>query len=141
MDKHTGKLKKASDTFLYKILYTAGKYGISPGRVIYAMFFVIAVFALIFVLFFVCIDKNSFSVGNTLSQWNESANEYVTIKFDGILNTLGVGILYSLENVIPFVSQFEAIDLAVCIFTAIENFIGSFLIGYFSVAVVRKTLR
>ena len=49
--------------------------------------------------------------------------------------------MFSLECVVPFVSQYERISMFVCVVTAIENAIGSFLVGYFSVAIVRKTLR
>ncbi len=140
-NKHTGKLKKAVDTILYKILYAAGKYGISPGRIIYAIFFTVIVFAFIFFIFLQCMGKDSFSSGNTLSQWSELYNEYLPFSRGDIFKTMCISFLYSLESVIPFVSQFEAVNLAVCVFTAFENFIGSFLIGYFSVAVVRRTLR
>ena len=85
----------------------------------------------------------AFSIGGTMgSVWDYANAAAVENAWSSsLLLKLLVSLLYSLEGVIPFVSQFEPISLFVCIVTAVENALGSFLVGYFSVAVVRKTLR
>lgn len=128
---------------LYKVLLLTGKYGISPLRVLGALLITVALFAALY-----------FGVNKTISlqvQGNGYENES-TLKtgfyLGGIVaepNTLGgqimSSVLYSLRSVIPFTAQFKPCCVLICILSAIESFIGSFLIGYFSVAVVRKTLR
>ena len=84
----------------------------------------------------------AFSLANT----GNNMFDYSSVMDSGIKTgfsfmKLLASFLYSLESIIPFVSAFEPINVGVCIATAIENAIGSFLVGYFSVAVVRKTLR
>ena len=126
---------------IFRFLYDTGKYGISPLRVIISLLILVSAFTIIY---FLCASlmENAFSIGNTLNKDYGSPN--------GIMAGLGTGfsfkkfwasLLYSVEGIIPFVSQFEAISAVVSVFTAIENAIGSFLVGYFSVAVIRKTLR
>ena len=140
-NKSDSNLKRAANMVLYKILYATGRYGISPNRVLAAIIAVILFFTVVFCFFFLAIRQNAFSLGSSLMEWNKIEGAYQVSRMAGFWDTLLRSFLYSLENVVPFVSQFEAINLTVIIFTAIENFLGSFLIGYFSVAVMRKILK
>lgn len=135
--------KDAWTNFLYKCLYATGKYGISPGRVIAALMVMVFLFGFIYFGASCIQGVDAFSIGGTLEGVWDYTNEALhrqIIQGPSFMKLL-VSFLYSLEGVIPFVSQFEPISLFVCIATALENALGSFLVGYFSVAVVRKTLR
>lgn len=121
---------------LYKILYATGKYGISPLRVITSTGILILLCALFFFIFAYHQGTDAFTLGNIYNGFWQSAGTAPSV-----LDALVASLLYSLECVVPFISQFEPIHPAVTIATAIENAAGSFLIGYFSVAVVSKTLR
>lgn len=130
--------------FLYKILYGCGKYGISPIRVISALLVVMLSFTLFIYIPSVLLKGiDSFSLSNTMNgSWNYgNLSVASSINSVSLWDKITISFVYSLENIIPFVSQFEPVSLFICIMTAVENCIGSFLIGYFSVAVVRKTLR
>ena len=142
------KKQKYSDkdpwtNILYKLLYATGKYGISPGRVVIALAVMIFIFSLIYFMFSCTLGTYSFSIGGTMgSIWDYANSECFNQVFSyPWYEKLFISFLYSLEGVIPFVSQFEPVNTWVCIVTAVENAVGSFLVGYFSVAVVRKTLR
>lgn len=141
--KDNGKEKKEiTHLILYRALYDIGKYGISPGRVIVALLFLIIFFAIIYLFFAMNYGTDAFSIGRTNNNSFNYANELLANMSQGFtISKLLASFLYSLEGVIPFVSQFEPIHVGVCILTALENAIGSFLVGYFSVAVIRKTLR
>lgn len=123
---------------LYQTLYALGKYGVSPGRVLISMLLTVLVFALgVYYPLALVLGTQAFSLSNSLGGiWMGEAATAASW-----LEMLIASLLFSLEGVVPFVSQFEPIHLGVCFAAAAENFIGSFLIGYFSVAVVRKTLR
>ena len=128
-------------SILYRLLYDTGKYGISPGRVVSAVTILVFFFTIVYFIFACLLGTKAFSIGNTFyGQFMYDAN-MVSQANRLSLSTLLISFLYSLESVVPFVSQFEPINIGVCVFTAIENAIGSFLVGYFSVAVIRKTLR
>lgn len=124
---------------LYRVLYDTGKYGISPGRVIFALLSLVMSFTVIYLIYAIIYGTGAFSIGHTYNNQFNYADFNTSVGFT--CTKLLASFLYSLEGVFPYVSQFEPIHVGVCIFTAIENAIGSFLVGYFSVAVVRKTLR
>lgn len=140
-NKSNSNLQRISNTMLYKMLYAAGKYGLSPNRVVGTIIGMILFFTLIYLVIFSAIKQDAFSLGNTLLVWDQVSEGYVDHFGDGFSVSLLKSFLYSVENVVPFVSQFEAVDVGVCFLTALENFVGSFLIGYFSVAVMRKILK
>lgn len=128
------RARHRAQNFVYWFLYSVGKYGISPTRVLSALLVLIMTFTIGYTMLAYYDPQNSFSLANTLSaQWS----------YDGVhyRSQFGASLIYSVENVIPFVSQFEPIGVFTIILTVIENAIGSFLVGYFSVAVIRKTLR
>lgn len=124
--------------FIYQFLYAVGKYGISPLRILVAMGATIISFAL-FVYFPMTIKlgTDAFVLSELEGEfWSlNSAEEF------SYMDMLLASFLFSLQAMIPFVSQFISIHWITCLFAAIEGFIGTFLAGYFSVAVVRKTLR
>lgn len=125
---------------LYKLLYDAGRYGISPGRVIVALGIMVGMFTVFYWIFALFLGGESFSLNATMGGIWCYLGKQITPSAT-LSEKFGAAFLYSLEGIIPFVSQFEPINFWVCILTAVENAIGSFLVGYFSVAVVRKTLR
>ena len=130
---------KLSYRLMYRFLYDTGKYGISPLRVVSSLLVLIATFSLIYFLFS-CFQTEAFCLGQTLTPYSPvmgDSNVVGGASFASFVSSF----IYSVEGVIPFVSQFEPVSLGVTVFTAIENAIGSFLVGYFSVAVIRKTLR
>ena len=139
---------KKSTCILYKALYATGKYGISPTRVIKGIFFVILTFSLLYFLVSLSSINESYSLGNVVLSSDGFLSKFVNNLVSGTSSEFGIvlkqllgAFLYSLESIIPFIAQFEPIKLSVLFVSAIENFIGTFLIGYFSLAVVRKTLR
>lgn len=116
------------------ILFWICKYGLSPIRCIIAAVLLVLLFGFIFGLFASLGTAPAFSLGNSLNaSWRFGAS-YTA-------NPCLTSFIYSVENVIPFVSQFEPISMPIIIFTAIENCIGTFIVGYFSVSIVNKTLR
>lgn len=141
------KSKKTS--FLYNILYASGKYGISPTRVGVVLTLTVLLFSVLYFLISIISDNDAFSIGNVVLSDGGTFNmlaEKLTLLFPqiesySIYNNLIGSFLYSLQNIIPFVSQFEPFDIKLLILSAVENFIGTFMVGYFSVAVIRKTLR
>ncbi len=135
--------KEFWSNLLYKCLYATGKFGISPSRVVWSLVVSVLAFTLIYWVAACVQGIEAFSIGGTMGSVWDYANDAAVANAwsSSLLLKLLVSLLYSLEGVIPFVSQFEPISLFVCIVTALENALGSFLVGYFSVAVVRKTLR
>lgn len=124
------KLKEKKLTkVIYKLLYAVGKYGISPLRVCNSIAVAILVFSLVY-----------FAIAFGNPQAHYAFGELRMIS-DTIAGQALSAILYSLACIVPFISQFEPLSMQVVVVSAIENFIGTFLIGYFSVAVIRKTLR
>lgn len=130
LDKESGAKTCCIKKCCYWFLNLVGGYGTAPFRILASLLTVILVSALIY---WGCANNSTsmavLSLGKTLT--NSALGER---------NVL-VALLYSLGNVIPFVSAFEPIGKIVCAVTVLENAIGTFLVGYFSVAVVRKTLR
>lgn len=121
---------------LYRILYETGKYGISPLRAIMATGVLLGVCAILYFCAAMALGTDAFTLGGALNGfWREGYTNPT------VLDAVVASCMFSLECVVPFVSQYEPISLFVCVVTAIENAIGSFLVGYFSVAIVRKTLR
>lgn len=125
-----GKVKKRKSTkIVYDVLYMAGKYGISPLRVCNSIFAAIALFSVLyFIIAYNAVDF-SYAFGK------------IEIDASNIGGQVLAAFLYSLGCIVPFISQFEPLSMPIVIVSAIENFIGTFLVGYFSVAVIRKTLR
>ena len=97
----------------YRILDFAGRYGTSPLRILFILLAVIVVFTAIYAGFFGAGQKDDFVIQ---------------------------AVLYSIANIIPFRASFEMGNWVEFV-AAIESAIGTFLVGYFSVAVVRKTMR
>ena len=121
---------------LYRILYSSGKYGISPLRVVVSTGLMVLLFTLFYSIFAFAYGSDAFTLGNALNAfWMNTAQGHSPMA------PLLASFLFSLECIIPFVSQFEPIHPWVCTAAIIQNAIGSFLVGYFSIAVVRKTLR
>lgn len=120
--KQDSKAKKCFWTMIYKTLYATGKYGLSPIRSLVSLFILIIGFAFVYSM---C-GQDAFSIGASL---------------DGQCRGLGKCILFSAGNVLPFVSQFEPFSMCACILSAVESAIGAFLIGFFSVGVMRKLLK
>ena len=114
---------------IYKLLYCTGKYGISPLRVLVSL----ALSTIIFGVIIYLVSYNHVSVSYSLGS--------IGVPNNSTLDQLIGSLLYSLQSMIPFTSQFEPISIPVLVVSAIENFVGTFLVGYFSVAVIRKTLR
>lgn len=136
MRPRTSPVKAFVPDVLYKILYATGKYGISPLRVISSTGILILFAALFYFLFAYRQGSDAFTLGNIYNGFWQTVGDAPTV-----LDAFIASSLYSLECVVPFISQFEPINPIVTIATAVENAVGSFLIGYFSVAVVSKTLR
>lgn len=121
---------------LYRILYETGQYGISPLRALVATGILLGICALLYFGAAMTLGTGAFTLGGALNGfWREGYTNPT------VLDAMVASCMFSLECVVPFVSQYEPISLFVCVVTAIENAIGSFLVGYFSVAIVRKTLR
>ena len=134
-----GKRKEKTDKVgymedIYKFLYATGKYGISPIRIIVSLMLLILFCAFIYFLLMLAFKENTLYMGSVIECGS----------FDSMKNwaqSFVAELLYSAANVLPFVSQFRPLNIVVCIISALENFSGVFLVGYFSVAVVRKTMR
>ncbi len=117
---------------VYRFLYATGKYGISPMRVILSLILLVLCCTGLYFIAACLVGELAFSTGGT-----DAGNlHYASTVWDKLLSCF----LYSIEGVIPFVSQFEPLNFWVCVVTILENAMGTFLTGYFSVAVIRKTL-
>ncbi len=118
LDKdHYYKLK--IKIFLSSLIDRIGCYGTNPTRVALSM---LAVFMLFAGLFTLCFLPDIQAGSNEIHWWTG-------LYFSGItFLTIGYGV----------VSPLGAISSALAV---IEGFLGMFLMSYFSVAVVRKTLR
>ncbi len=141
--------KRRSTSLLYNILYASGKYGISPIRVVNVLLLTVVIFAALYFAVSISVDDNAFSIGNViLSNNNILFRICKRIFFDSA--TIGVesfsakligSFFYSLESIVPFIAQFEPYNITIMCLSFVENFIGTFMMGYFSVAIIRKTLR
>lgn len=124
---------RLSSKILYKCLYIIGKYGISPLRVACSLVVNIVIFAVLYFIMYLWMFENSkiqlFILGN------------VNFEMNSIQSILFGALLYSTANIVPFVCQFEPGGLLICVFSIVENLLGCFLVGYFSVALIRRTLR
>lgn len=121
---------------LYRILYETGQYGISPLRAVVATTVLLGICAALYIMAAITQGTDAFTLGSAMNGfWREGYSNPTA------LDALIASCMFSLECIVPFVSQYEPISMFVCVVTAIENAIGSFLVGYFSVAIVRKTLR
>ena len=127
------KRKSYRTDFLYKILYATGKYGISPRRVIGSMFGLALLFTLVYLIIAIGYIEPIYYFDGIIP------GEMLGRDGNVFMNILAA-MLYSVANILPFVNQFGSDNVAVCIASAIESFFGTFFIGYFSVAVVRRTL-
>lgn len=141
--------KRKTTTFLYNLLYASGKYGISPTRVGVVLALTVLVFSMLYFMLSILDNGNAFSIGNVALSGSRTFDVLVdslaaffpALKTESIYVDFVGSFFYSLQNIVPFVSQFEPYDVWLLVLSAIENFIGTFMIGYFSVAVIRKTLR
>lgn len=108
---------------IYKILNICGGYGTKPLRVLVSIAFMIITFAIVYYNMFFCTSSN--------------------IIFDNFPGSCDMvkALLFSMRNVVPYFAQFKLNNLIVVIISVFESAVGTFLVGYFSVAVVRKTLR
>lgn len=120
IENKKNRVKNRVKICLSKLIDLMGCYGTDPTRVALTMFVVFALFSGLFTLCFL----NEIMVGESKDiQW------WSGIYFSGItFLTIGYGVVTPLGMV--------SSALAV-----IEGFMGMFLMSYFSVAVVRKTLR
>lgn len=121
---------------LYRVLYETGQYGISPLRAVVATMVLLGVCAVLYFMAAITQGTDAFTLGSAMSGFWREGYTNPTV-FDAALASC----MFSLECVVPFVSQYEPVSMFVCVVTAIENAIGAFQVGYFSVAIVRKTLR
>lgn len=110
--------------FIYISLLIFGKYGISIRRVTLSIFLTV-MFS--WGLYFV--------IGNSCEGQTIHMDGYENLAFE--LKTF----IFSVNQIIPFASSYEASGLWMIIISIIERFLGLFLIGYFSIAVVRRTLK
>ncbi len=117
---------------LYRFLFATGKYGVSPMRVILSLALLVLGCTGLYFLAVCLMGEGAFSLGAT----DGGAMHAAATVWDKLLASF----LYSIEGVVPFVSQFEPVNIWVCVVTILENAMGTFLTGYFSVAVIRKTL-
>lgn len=124
---------KLSSIILYKLLYGIGKYGISPLRVVCSLAVNVIIFTIIYSILYWYILKSTgtylFSLGN------------INLEMKSIQGVILGASLYSIANIVPFICQFEPGGVLICFFSIVENLIGCFLIGYFSIALIRRTLR
>ena len=111
--------------FLYKILYATGKYGVSPRRTFCSIILTWILFA------FIYLGVMLFKGGNIVDLGTEINNYNLVFK----------AFVYSMDQVVPFTSTYNTPYFFVMGLSVLERFIGLFLIGYFSIAVVRKTQR
>lgn len=119
------KYKHSPIRFAYRLLNFIGKYGISPGRVLLTMFWT--------VVFFGCLN-----VG--FSYWVPSAYSFTGSNL-GFFDHVGNSFYLSVSNLISYDCNIAAGNTVTIISSIVESVIGWFLLGYLSVAVVRKTLR
>lgn len=111
---------KLHQKIIDKIIDIIGLYATSPGRVAWTIAGVWLVFG---VVFSICFKLNLLEVSPYSSHWTNgfyfSALTFMTISFGGMT------------------PEHEVVK----VLASIEGFLGLFLMAYFSVAVVRKTLR
>ena len=121
--------KEAGCWALYRVLYWTGKFGTSPLLIAISFMVSIIIFAVVFDIGFV-IGNGGFDglISSITSLWN--------LKDDAFT--------YSISCILPISAKFElGVELkkwaTVC--GNIEHILGSILIWYFSIALVRKTMR
>lgn len=120
IDNKKNRVKNRVKVCLSKLIDLIGCYGTDPTRVALSMFVVFALFSGLFTL---CFLNEIMAGGSKEIQW------WSGIYFSGItFLTIGYGT----------VTPLGMISSALAV---IEGFMGMFLMSYFSVAVVRKTLR
>ena len=110
---------------VYKNLYFSGKYGISIIGVLSTIVIEFIQFWLLFVLSIGVFKFGDVNIGI----------EYVNY------NLWFKTMIYSIDQIVPFASTYEPTGGVIMILSIIERFIGLFLVGYFSIAVVRRTLK
>lgn len=128
-----GAARQWGKRLLYRLLYFMGDYGLNPGKIIKTYLLVAAVFALFYFLG-LCVN-NEFLVFNAFS--SPSVEPTVSL----LLHHLWIGMLYSLECVSPFPVQCDVYSPVCAVLAALESFLGVFILGYFSFALVKRTLR
>lgn len=110
---------------VYSLLRCIGQYGISPGKVLLTMLVTIFLFL---TLYFACslLIPNAFSY-NVLNT--------------SIMENIGNCLYLSISNLVSYDSTITPTHYFTIILSITESIIGWFLLGYLSVAIVRKTLR
>ncbi|MCM1091422.1 MAG: hypothetical protein NC413_11325 [Muribaculum sp.] len=122
------KVKLGFTLCIHNLLKMIGLYGLSPGRILLVMLFWIVSFAIVYG----GLGIEGFDSCQLVSSWGIG---------DGMLSNMCGAVIYSLLCIMPFPSRFAANGLLISLFSAAESFIGVFLFGYLSFAVVKKTLR
>ena len=117
--------KSLRNQLFYKALYATGKYGISPLRTILSLIIVGIIFGLAFWGIMAFGGPSIISYGGTIENSGAFLKAFV----------------FSINQLVPFISNPEFSNPGIMAMTIVERFVGLFLIGYFSVSVVRKTRR
>lgn len=119
------KCKNSPIRGIYGILKGIGQYGISPARVLLTMLWTVVVFSFLYLIcaFFVP-DAFSYSVAE-----------------NGVWGSIVNSLYLSVSNLVSYNSSVEPCSFTTIMLAIIESIIGWFLLGYLSIAVVRKTLR
>lgn len=120
------KHKHSPIRFVYGILKIIGKYGISPMRVLLTMLWTIGIFGVLNFGF-------SYLLPGAYSEGLGAGSS--------IMTRLGNAFYLSVSNLISYDCSIQVIGTAAIVSSILESMIGWFLLGYLSVAVVRKTLR
>jgi len=111
--------------FAYTILREIGKYGISPARVLVTMVYSLLIFGVIYFALGI-FDSTAFSY---------SFSEV------GLVKHLTNSFYLSISNLISYDSSVRPANFPAVVISMLESIWGWFLLGYLSVAIVRKTLR
>lgn len=163
------KKKISADPFMhavYNFLYIIGDFGISPVKVVFSLILSIFLFAGVFFSMIRFNTYDQFSIGDAFEQEiiasesetgqntddstdsdtgqncdNQETKHITVIKNSDMSVQVISSLIYSAGNIVPFSSDFAPLSVQATIAVMLENFYGAFLIGYFSVAVVRKSLR
>jgi len=119
------KCKNSPIRGIYGILKGIGQYGISPGRVLLTMMWTVIAFFFMY-LFCAFFVSESFSYSITENgPWGCIANSFYL----------------SVSNLVSYNSSIYPCSFVTILLSIVESIIGWFLLGYLSIAVVRKTLR
>lgn len=119
------KCKNSKLRPIYELLRKMGDYGISPAKVLLSMLWTVLSFG---VVYFVCYLLLNNAFGEATSNLN-------------VFEQLGNSFYLSIANLVSYDCTISATNAITIVFTIIETIIGWFLLGYLSIAVVRKTLR